>query len=265
MTRKRIVRVMADAGLVGMFSGQALKDMLIKAKLEIDNEKLPRFEADVREAALFFFAEAAKATLNEVHHEIDALVRAALRAVKARKRPDFACERVAALIEQLSVQARKLMNKRGTLPDPETLRDPARQRDACETVARLGRLGAYRKQGRRRPGGKQSTTEVSVLNAPKLLQHPLRQEPHHAFLTGLEEAYLAAKGRWPPRTANPSTRWVLFVQACLDQLEPGVNAVELINEHHRRRRIKQLGHLALRFDKAVDALIVRLRLSGQNP
>jgi hypothetical protein len=235
------------------------------AELGIPDDKLLLFAKEIRRAALIFFDDVSKATGNEVHHEVDELVRAALRAVKARKRPDADCENVAILVERLSGQARKLMNKRGTLPDAEALRDPARQRDACETVARLGRLGALREPGRKRPGGKQSTTEVSVLYAPTLQQHPLRREPQHAFVMLVETAYYEATGKLPTLTASRTGSgpgpFARFVQACLDELRAGASAVDLINELHRRRRSKRLGSLLLRWDKVVDEMIARLSTS----
>jgi hypothetical protein len=237
---------------------------MVPAKLKIPAEAMPCFIEGIRCAYQIFSEDAGKATLNEVHHEIDELVRAALRAVKARKGQDAACEEVARRVERLSVQARTLLNKRGTLPDAEALRDPTRQRDACETVARLGRVGAYRKQGRKRPGDKKSTTEVSVLYAPVLQQYPSRREgPAHAFVGWIEAAYIEATGKKPPCTANRSNPgpYAHFVQACLDELRASADAVDLINLRCWQSRMMRLRHLSRQWDKAVAAA----RLSGQFP
>jgi hypothetical protein len=236
-------------------------------ELEVAAEKLTAFATAIDDAAQIFFAEVP--TSNQVHHEIAAVARASLRAVQARKRPDVDCERVAVMVEQLSAQARKTLSKRGELPTPAALRDPAIQRDACSAVLRICRLGFSRQPGRKRKGGERSETMVSVLYAPKLDQWPLRHEPHHATLARLEEAYLDAKGDFPP-TVNDSTPWAVFVQAFLDNIGAGdANAVNLINEHHRRRGRKQLGPLVIRLDRIREAITRRLqalyeRLSGQN-
>jgi hypothetical protein len=255
ITAAEVPRIFSDAHVRLMASTAGLE--------EIAEDKLQGFAASVQHAALIYLNY--EPTSNEVHRQIDELVRAALRAAKARKRPDVACEEVVSLIERLSKQATKIMNRFCTLPDAETLRDPARQRDACETVARLGRMGAYFKLGRKRDRGKRSVTEVSVLYAPTLQQHPRRRDAQIAFLMGLEAAYVEATGEAPTPTANLNRPgpYARFVRACLDQLRAAANAVELINERDRRRKIMQLRHMVLRWDAAVAG--IANRLSHQNP
>src|SRR4029077_8726868 len=85
----------------------------------------------VREAALAYIGDASTASDKEVHHEVDGLLRAADRAVHARKHKDAACDKVAALIERLSERTRRLLSDWGELPDPKALRDPATQCAAC--------------------------------------------------------------------------------------------------------------------------------------
>jgi hypothetical protein len=211
---------------------------------------IQRFANDVRDAARLYILEASIASNNEVHHEVDGLLRAADRAVKARKRKDAACENVALRIENLSERARQLLNERGTLPEPEILRDPATQHAGCETAARLCRVGAYWTEGRRRPGGTRSKTMLSVLHAPPLQQHPPRREAQLKFLMWLRYAYLMAAGERPPATtsAETPTPFAQMAQLCLDKLRAGASAVELINELQERRN-----------------QVERQRLSGQNP
>jgi hypothetical protein len=214
---------------------------------------VPRFKAGIRKAALIYLREAGTPTDNEVYHEVDLLLRAADRAVSARKRKDAACEKVAVQIERLSERTRKLLSKRGTLPYAGTLRDPKMQHDACVTVARLCRMGARWKEGRRRHGGKRSMTKVSVLHAPALQQHPARHEAQLNFAMWVQVAYCEATGMLPTFTAHPDTAlrplsgFPKMLQICLNKLGAGANAVELLNELHRRR--KQM----------------RDRLSHQNP
>jgi hypothetical protein len=179
-----------------------------------------RFGDLVRDAALEYIRDANIASDNEVHHEVDGLLRAADRAVNARKRRDAAFEKVAVRIERLSERTRKLLNERGMLPDPEMLRNPATQHAACETIAKLCRIGACWQEGRRRPGGKRSMTLVSELHAPTLQQNPARREAQLNFVISLRLAYLHAAGKPPPRTANAErpSPFAETVQICLDQL-----------------------------------------------
>ena len=236
-----------------------------ETKLAIPAASLMQFEKDVLEALSLYVAAASKPTSNQIHHEIDALVRAALRASRARKRPDAAGEKVAVMVERLSAPALRILGRRGTLPGADALRDPATQRDACEAVARLGRMGAYwDRDGRGRSGGKQSTTEVSVLYAPRLQERPLRHEAEHELLTLLENAHLRATGELPPATAHrdrPSA-FAEFLQAFLDAIESDADAIELLSERQRRRRTKQrqevLRALLRRWENVVDGIIERL-------
>ncbi len=116
-------------------------------------------------------------------------------------------------------------------------------------------MGAYLKLGRKRGGGKRSVTEVSVLYAPTQQQHPPRRAAQIAFVMGIEAAYVEATGEAPNATANLNRPgpYARFVQACLDRLRAGANAVEIINERDRRRKIMKLRNVARRWDAAVKA------------
>jgi len=243
-------RVPAPEELPGIFDDKFILVLAEQAKLSWATN-IPRFAVGVRKAAEVFTRDATAASHNKVHYQVDGLLRAAERAVRARKRRDAACEKVAVQIEALSERTRKLLNGRGTLPDPDILRDPATQHAACETVASLCRIGAFWQEGRRRPGGKRSLTMVHVLHAPPLEQHPARREAHLYFITMLRTAVLEATGIPPPSTAHPDvpTPFAEMAQLCLDKLQRKVNAVELINELQRRRKDMEL----------------RQRLSPQNP
>jgi hypothetical protein len=195
---------------------------------------------------------------------VDGLLRAADRAGNARKRKDAACEKVAVRIERLSERTRKLLNERGALPGPETLRDPATQHAACETIARLCRIGAYWQEGRRRPGGKRSMSMVSELHAPTLQQHPARREAQLSFVTSFRLAYLQAADKRPPATADAGRPgpFAETVQNCLDKLWAGANAVEMLNELQRRRKeVEELIELQRRGKKKKS----RKRLAGHFP
>jgi hypothetical protein len=183
-----------------------------------------------------------------------ALLRAADRAVKRRKGKDAAYEEVAKRIERLSDPTRKLLNERSArpaaaleMPDLEAFRDPMRRDEACENIARLCRIGACWKEGRRRPGGKRSITLVSMLHAPEPQQHPSRRKAQLNFVMWLRVAYVEATGEQPSLTANANRPgpFARMVQACLDEIRAGANAVELLNELQRRRKgKKQAGPLS---------------------
>ena len=199
---------------------------------------IPRLAKGIRTAAEVLSREANTVSDNEVHYEVDGLLRAAARAIKAQKSKDAAYKKVALQIEGLSERTRELLNRRGTLPAPEILRDPAVQQVACETIVRLCRIGAYWQKGRRRTGGKRSMTMVSVLHAPSLEQHPARLEAQLYFMMMLRAAVAEATGIPPLPTAHPGrpTPFAKMAQVCLNKLQAGANAVELINELQKRRK-----------------------------
>ena len=160
-------------------------------------------------------------------------MRAADRAVKRRKGKEAAYEDVARRRERLSEPTRKLLIERSVrhtvtleMPGPEAFRDHARRDEACETIARLCRVGACRKEGRRRPGGKRSMTMVSTLHAPELQQHPARQKAELNFVMWLRLAYLDATGEPPPLTVNPQRPgpFARMVQHCLNEAKASANA-----------------------------------------
>jgi hypothetical protein len=230
-----------------------------------DPGKQPGFAEVVREAVLELLDNIGRPTSNQVHQEIAELVRVAARATRARKRPDHWCEQAACLVERLSPPAKKIMDRRGTLPDAAMLRDPATQLDACHVSLGLGRLGVSHEGGRIRERDEQgrvikrSVSEVSQLYAPKLQERPLRHEPHTVFLARLENAHLRATGELPPFTTNHArpNDFTKFAQACLDEAGTGASAIELLEARHRRRQVKELHHVAGRWDKAIDDQILR--------
>ena len=230
-------RIPAPEELPRTFDNKFVLDLVQEAKLSWA-ANIPRFSAAVREAAEVYIRDASTASDNKVHHEVDGLLRAAEYALSARKRKDVAFEKVAVQIEGLSGRTRELLNKRGMLPNPEILRDPATQGAGCETITSLCRIGACWQKGRRRPGGKRSMTMVSVLHAPTLQQHPARREAQLYFMMMLRAAVLEATGMPPTPTAHPGrpTPFAKMAQVCLDKLRAGANAVALINELQRRRR-----------------------------
>jgi len=227
------------------FSDHRIWELAAEAKLPIGDEL--RFAAGVREAVLIYISEASAASDNGVQQEVHALLRAADRAVTARKNKDAACEDVAKRIERLSERARERLKDRSTraaaleMPNPEAFRDIAQRVEACEAIARLCRVGACWEEGRLRPGGKRSITMASTLHAPELQQHPARREAELNFVMWLRLAYIEATGKRPSPTANPARPgpFARMVQLCLDKIQASANAVELLKELQRRSKGKK--------------------------
>jgi hypothetical protein len=250
--RRRAVRVKKERRIPKtedvprIFSDQRIRELAAEAKLPLGDDL--RFAALAREAALIYIGEASTPSNNEVHNEVDGLLRAADRAVKQRKGKEAAYEDVARRRERLSEPTRKLLNERSVrptvtleMPDPEAFRDHARRDEACETIARLCRVSACWEKGRRRPGGKRSMTMVSTLHAPELQQHPARQKAELNFVMWLRLAYLDATGEPPSLTANPKRPgpFARMVQHCLDEVHASANAGALLNELQQRRKGKK--------------------------
>jgi len=221
-----------------IFGDRRIRELEVIAKLPPQADMLC-FAAAIREAARIYVRDAGVASNNEVHHEVDGLLRAADR----RNYEDVAKRR-----EALSERTRILLSRRAirpavalTIPDSEAFRDPTKRDEACKIIASLCRIGAGWKEGRRRPSGKRSTTLASVLHAPHLEQHPPRREAELDFVMWLRLAYFDATGEPPALTANPQRPgpFARMVQACLNDVRSGANAVESINELQRRGKDKK--------------------------
>lgn len=248
-----------------VFDDASVWRMVRASRLKIAAAELPRFAEAVREAVLRLLDDLGKPTTNQVHHEIAALVRAAVRAVRAHKRPDYFCELVARLVEQLSAPARKIMGRRGTLPDPAALRDPATQIDACRAILGAGRLGIRHEPGRKRGTDRRSVSREAELYAPKLQERPLRQEAEHLLVMLLEDAHLQATSELPPPTAHRDrpSEFAEFLQTCFEAIGLDADVIGLLARRQERRQAKatrqpRLRAILQRWDAAADALFMRL-------
>jgi hypothetical protein len=196
-----------------------------------------RFAEGIREAARIYAREATTPTDNKLHAEIAALYRAA-----ERKR----CRQVAALLEKLSPKARELLSKRATrqsleLPPAETLRDTAQQK-ACDIVLRLCQYGGNYVEGRRRPSGKRTRTWRPLLYAPQPRRNFPKRDAELNFIMWLQIGWLEATGKRPSLAANPDRPgpFARMVRECLELVGAShADAVGLINELHRRRKIQR--------------------------
>jgi hypothetical protein len=137
----------ADADVSRIFDDGCIETLVAIGRLPVGTDR-KRFAEGVRKAARIYARDARIPTDNKLHAEIAALYRAA-----ERKRYTQA----AALLEQVSLKACDLLNKRGArlghglgLPAPEELRDATRQQKACAAVLRLCQYGGRYVEGRRR-------------------------------------------------------------------------------------------------------------------
>jgi hypothetical protein len=127
LREKKERRIPEARDVPGIFSDQRIRELAAEAGLPLGDDL--RFAAGVREAALIYIGEASTPSDNEIHHEVDELLRAADRAVKRHKNKEAAYEDVATRVERLSERTRKLLNKRSgrptaplEIPDPEAAR-----------------------------------------------------------------------------------------------------------------------------------------------
>jgi hypothetical protein len=192
---------------------------------------VPLLAAAILEATQRYVAEMAIPSDPAMRDEIRALYSAASR---------HRYKEAAARISRLSAQTRAILKKRGdrrsiglVIPEPEAFTDPARRDEACETIVRLLRVGGMK-------GGK------PILYEPQVRSRPPRRDAERTLVMWLEVAYYEASGKTKPTfTADPGVArpgpLTRLVQAVLDRVAgPGVNAVEMINELHRRRTSKRL-------------------------
>jgi hypothetical protein len=207
--------------------------------LELSPTDVAAFAVGVREAARIYARDSRVRNANETHRAIADLYRAAL---------DHRYDELASLLGDLSPEAREMLLDRGDihirlrLPSFDALRDPRRQKAACERVARLCRIGAQRVPGRRRPSGRQSRPVFRpLLQAPVPQRNFPKREAERSFVMNLQLAYLGATGSKPPVTARHTdairTDVGPFARVARDCLRlvgaTHADVVELINELHR--------------------------------
>jgi hypothetical protein len=232
----KLQRPIASEDICHVFNDACVRELASELPAGAD---LERFGEGVRAAARIYARDARIPTANELRAEIAKLQRAA-----DRERHEL----VATLIECLTPRAHRLLNAREArpsisiaLPSPDLLRDPTERDAACASVARLCEYGGWYVEGRRRPSGKRSRPGWRpLLHAPEPRRHFPKRDAERDFVIWLALAWHGATGKAPPRTAdsrNPGP-FARVVCKCLRLVGAGhVNAVELINELHRRRRV----------------------------
>jgi hypothetical protein len=219
-------RIPAPEELPRIFDDEFIRSLAHTAKLPLHAD-IPRFETAILDAARQYVAEKANPSDKAVGDEIKALYSAANR---------HRYKETATRISKISERTLGLLKSRGkdrglAVPEPEAFTDPARQKGACETIVRLLRTGwEYGKP---------------LLYTPEPpAWEPSRRAPRRKaeldLIMWLGVAYLEATGMPPTHMANPYRPgpFARMVQACLEEIAPGANAVELLNELHQRRLAK---------------------------
>jgi hypothetical protein len=213
-------RIPAPKDLPRILDDNFILGLVQQAKLSC-TANIPRFSAAIRDAAQRFVTVMAIPRELVMRDEIRGLYSAA-----DRRRYRETARR----ISQLTPQTRVFIKKRGdrptvrlAIPNTQAFNDPASRDEACETIVRLLCVGMER--------GK------PLLHAPQPQPRPPRRKAELDLVMWLEVAYLEATGMMPPRTANPNRPgpFARMVQTYLDRIAPGANAVEMLNELHRRR------------------------------
>ena len=195
-----------------------------------------RFGRAIHDSVQIYLRDAAMLNENDIHREIARLHQAA----RFRRH-----EKSFELITNLSPQTRAILNRRNLpgvvlLIDSSPLLDPARQRQACEQLATLCRMGAKPKEGRKRPGGKRSKTLAPDLYAPPASRHFEKRAAERTFLMWLRIAWLDATGekqraRTAARTLDILGPFAKFVCECLNLVgAKHVDGIALINEAKER-------------------------------
>lgn len=234
---RRFIFALED--VLTVFDDVCIRKLTANAKLPQD-ANLDAFGWWIREAACMFASDTRIPTANELHDEIAILY-------KAAQGQSF--EQTADLLERLSPEAREMLRTlslRLALPAPRDLREKATREEACHAVASLCRIGGQLVEGRRRPTGKRSRRVLRpILFAPEPRRHFPRRDAERQFVSRLSDAWRNAAGVAPSRTARwGPTRdlgpFASFVSECLRLVGAGdADAVELINELHRGRRVKK--------------------------
>jgi hypothetical protein len=188
----------------------------------------------IRNASEFYLSDVVQPDHNDINREILKLYKTA-----ARGRYDAAI----GALKALSPWARQMLAGRSA-PADELLSisanetdDPARQKQACERLAALCRIGARIVEGQRRPTGKLSKEFQVLLYAPEPTRHFAKREAERRLLLRLRSAWEYGTGSPPTaRTAQPgllaeeAAPFTKFVSDCFDAV--GVtraNVVGLIN------------------------------------
>jgi len=215
-----------------IFSPAIVKAIAKRSKLPAEAD-LAIFAECIRIAAVFYFQSVRLRSVKKRHDELATLYSAA----EKRK-----YEEVAALLKDLSPIGRAQIEQRAhrrkiDLPALCDLQNIERRDSACESVAKLVRLGGHWKIGRMRPSGKRSHTWQPVLLAPASPRNPPKRDSERAFIEGLQITWRVATKKEAARTASRERPgpFVRLAQECLRLIGARhADAVNLINDIERR-------------------------------
>jgi hypothetical protein len=249
-TSKQARKIIAADEVSRVFHADCIEELARLCQLPITADK-SRFGEGVREAARILAQDARKPKVNQVHDEIAAL----WKAVDPAKPPQW--EAMAIALRALSPRTREMLADRGrwphvagSLPTPESVRDPKRREAAREVIARLCSMGGKEVEGRLRPGGKRSRqTWRPVLYAPDKQARFDKRKAERDFVMWLQIAWCEAVGEKPAQTARhaDSSRklgpFARMARECLRLVGASdADVVELIKELQRRRSEMERQH-----------------------
>jgi hypothetical protein len=211
-----------------VFDDACIEKLARIGRLPATSNKLA-FAEGIREAARIYLRDASEpASVNELRDEIELLHGAA-----DRRQYD----QVAVMLAELSATGRNLLrtgsNRKIRLPRPKALRDAGQRDAACATILELCQYGG------RYVGGTQRRSWQPILYAPERSRHFPRRQAEYDFVMLLQLAWLAAVGKPPTATVNPSRPdrpFANLLRECLKLVgTPYADHVGLINQLHRWR------------------------------
>jgi hypothetical protein len=193
---------------------------------------LARFGEAVRDAVSLYVKRLQEPNVNQIHREISALHKAALRR-------DF--QALACNIRSLSEQARHfLMIKSQTalIPSKADFEDPAKCEEAAAIVELLCVRGGEVQMKKRRDGRQYRTLTWKIAGSNPT-RTPQKRSAERDLAMWLQVACLEATGRTPGLSAHPDNPgpFARLLRSCLDMIgAKHVDAIELINSLNKQRK-----------------------------
>jgi hypothetical protein len=197
------------------------------------NANLTKFGRSIRAAVRDYIERGQRPTRAEVQAQLSRMHERARDALKG----EMGIGAVKAALLNLSPEAMALVKgPDDRVPDVADLSDPRKRDKALRLLSGLTVRGAKWKDGRKRPGGKQSAAKL--VPDPLLSACAVRPEETDEFFlcNGLEIAYWKATGRLASRWPGETNRgpFVALVESVLDTL--GIEGGKLVSADDLVRR-----------------------------
>jgi hypothetical protein len=184
------------------FSDAAIKELAEVSKLPSDAD-LVLFGRFVRDAGALYLEETGGASSAKIRADVEA-IRRSVKPIDARKkvrRPHL----IIMALEKASPETLHMLRRRAELrgqafPSADEIMNPALSDDSARILDALTRAGGSVKQGRVRPGGKQSKKYHVELYAPVSPRNFAKREAERAAIRRLRAAWRWALARGDPDT-----------------------------------------------------------------